>query len=148
MDSVRACPPKTVDKYLLVDAPRAVHASVSSHLSHPIQPFGRLVGREMFSHVFDNGRRFCWKNIHILMAKNDLPYSRVGFVMSKRNVRTSVMRHCIKRKVRALLRGSHECFSGVDIIIWVRSISKQNTRSSVRIQLATVFAELVEKKWS
>nr|MBC7244899.1 ribonuclease P protein component [Chloroflexota bacterium] len=80
----------------------------------------RLVHREQFQRVRHQGQSWSHPLLVLLAAKNDLPHSRFGFLVSKRMGR-AVVRNRIKRLMREAMRiRVGEIALGWDIVLIAR----------------------------
>lgn len=71
------------------------------------QTFGRerrLLTAKDFKQVFDNAKRFRSTNFQALVTQNSQPFSRIGFVIAKRNIAHAVSRNRVRRIVRETFR--------------------------------------------
>lgn len=57
-----------------------------------------------FQNVYKNAYRLRFKGLSLLVCKNELPYSRIGIVISKKQVPRAVDRNRIRRVVREYFR--------------------------------------------
>lgn len=78
----------------------------------------RLLIPSQFKAVFDGA---CFKASHryiLLLARpNQLPYARLGTVVSKKNTRLAVQRNRLKRQLREQFRLHQRELAGLDIVI-------------------------------
>jgi ribonuclease P protein component len=80
----------------------------------------RLKKTQDFSRGYRRGKSKADRNLVLYLLKNDLEESRLGISVSKK-VGNSVVRHCIKRRVREAVRLHEEQFpTGYDIIVIAR----------------------------
>lgn len=81
----------------------------------------RLAYRGQFQRVRSQGRSWSHPLLVLLAVENDLPYSRVGFLVSKR-IGKAVVRNRVKRLMREAMRlRLYEIASGWDIVLIARS---------------------------
>ncbi|HET9678482.1 MAG TPA: ribonuclease P protein component [Buchnera sp. (in: enterobacteria)] len=65
----------------------------------------RLLNRKDFNYVFLNPKRIAFKELVLLSRKNDtFQHSRIGIIISKKNIKKSNERNRIKRLVRETFR--------------------------------------------
>lgn len=80
----------------------------------------RLAQKGLFQRVRSQGRSWSHPLLVLLAAENDLPYSRFGFLVSKR-IGKAVVRNRVKRLMREAMRlRLHEVVSGWDIVLIAR----------------------------
>ncbi|MBC7262681.1 MAG: ribonuclease P protein component [Chloroflexi bacterium] len=81
----------------------------------------RLAHRGQFQRVRSQGRSWSHLLLVLLAAENGLPYSRFGFLVSKR-IGKAVVRNRVKRLMREAMRMRlHEVSSGWDIVLIART---------------------------
>ncbi|MBR9827069.1 MAG: ribonuclease P protein component [Oceanospirillales bacterium] len=74
-----------------------------------------------FKRVFDRAVvKVPEKHLLILARPNDLGHARIGFVMSKKNVRRAVQRNRIRRVIRESFRLHQHQLPALDMIILAR----------------------------
>ena len=79
-----------------------------------------LTGRD-FQYVFDNAQlKVPDQTILILARPNNLGHSRLGFVISKKNIRQAVKRNRVRRIIRESFRLHQHELPAVDIVILAR----------------------------
>jgi len=109
----------------------------------PDQRFGkhqRLLKASEFQNVFDNHSiKASCGNFLFLAAKNQQTFSRLGFIIAKKNIRTAVQRNRIKRLAREYFRTQGGSFPGYDIIMLARR--GLDTMSNKEIQ------SILEQQW-
>ena len=81
----------------------------------------RLLKPADFQRVFNHASfKASTRNLLLLAAPNKLPHPRIGFVLSKKQVRQAVQRNRIKRVVREHFRQHADEMPGIDIIVLAR----------------------------
>lgn len=90
----------------------------------------RLLNSREFQLVFRDNQARASDNKWVLLARqNDLPYARLGMAISKRVVKTAVMRNRIKRIVRESFRHFQHQLAGMDIVVMCRDgVCQANNR--------------------
>ncbi|SEG84546.1 ribonuclease P protein component [Marinobacterium lutimaris] len=79
-----------------------------------------LTGRD-FKRVFDNAAfKVSEQPLLILSSPNDLGHPRIGFVISKKNIRRAVKRNRVRRIIRESFRLHQHELPAVDIVILAR----------------------------
>ena len=82
----------------------------------------RLRKQKDFENVFDKGVYFSWKYLMLKAVENNLPFSRFGFVVSKKVSKKAVERNRAKRLMSESIRLSQgKIKSGFDIIFVSRA---------------------------
>jgi len=79
------------------------------------QKFGRsqrLKSRKLINHVFQVGKRiFSTPLVAVLTSvQDDIPTSKAGFTVSKRNFKKAVTRNLLKRQMREIYRTSQRFY--------------------------------------
>jgi ribonuclease P protein component len=78
----------------------------------------RLTKKKDFDRVFAEGGSSFNKLIGIKAAKNGLPHSRFGIIVSTKVSKKAVIRNTIKRRIREVIRGKlKQIKSGQDCVI-------------------------------
>ena len=81
----------------------------------------RLKKDRDFDNIFRRGVKINSQNFYLIFVKNNLDYSRFGFVVSKKVSNKAVVRNKIKRKLRALIRDRlGQIRKGIDVAIIVK----------------------------
>ena len=81
----------------------------------------RLSHTKSFAIVFKEGRYAASQELSFKWRKNNLPYSRVGFVVSKKNFTKAVDRNYAKRLLREAMKTKLFALrAGFDIIVLYR----------------------------
>lgn len=86
----------------------------------PFPKRNRLLTSRQYQSVFRNPRKFFSEFFLVLAVPNGLPYSRVGLVIKKKNVKHSVKRNTIKRVIRESFRTHSDIvLAGLDMVVIV-----------------------------
>jgi len=80
----------------------------------------RLVSKKDFDSVKKNSKKSQDKFFIINFKKNNLAFSRLGVIISKKSVPRAVDRNKLHRCVREWFRLNHSSFPGFDIVIIAR----------------------------
>ena len=86
----------------------------------PALEFGRelrLLAAKQFQQVFDQPTRASAPQLTLLARANDLGHPRIGFVISRKNIRRAHERNRIKRLAREHLRLHQHQLPAVDLIL-------------------------------
>jgi ribonuclease P protein component len=87
-------------------------------MGHGFAKNQRLLAAAEYKNVFDNPScRFSNKHLLLLARPNALTASRLGLVMSKKNVGCSVKRNRLKRLCREAFRLHSKDFATIDIVL-------------------------------
>lgn len=91
-------------------------------MSETLTPQERIRKKKEFTFLYDKGNRYRGRYFNLVYLANDLSYSRIAVVASKK-VGHAVVRNKIKRRFRALFRrNKHLLAKSTDLII----IAKKN----------------------
>ncbi len=100
-----------------------------------------LVSRD-FGRVFDKADYKAGSEALLLLARdNDLAQPRIGFVISKKNVRTAARRNALRRQLRESFRLQRMALPAIDIVVLTRRSPVQCDPRSLRSR----FDELLQK---
>jgi len=103
----------------------------------------RLLNAKDFSYVFDKTElRGTTSGLLILARGNNLQRSRLGFVISKKNVRFAVQRNRIKRVIRESFRCHRAVLPSVDYVILARPQAALMTHTEIRAAIDDVWLRL------
>jgi ribonuclease P protein component len=85
-------------------------------------PFkNRLVKRKDFEKIQKNGKFFSEANIAIKVCENDLPETRVGFVVGIKFAKRAVERNQMKRQLRDIFhKNLPRLERGLDVVVMIR----------------------------
>lgn len=97
----------------------------------------RLLTKACFQQVFQQGQKIAVSEFLFVVNKNSLSYSRLGLVVSKKNVATAVARNRIKRVIRENFRQLKECITaaGLDVVVVVRRNSAKLPNAQIKARL-------------
>lgn len=103
----------------------------------------RLATPAAFKRVFDSPEcRVSSGELVLLARSNQLPYPRLGLVISKKSCRLATQRNRVKRLLREMFRHRQHELGGIDIVILSRSglasrenaaITEQSNRLCTRL---------------
>jgi len=86
-------------------------------MKETLRPHERFRKRKDFLHIYRRGSRYRGKGFTLVYLSNDLNYSRMAVVASKK-VGNAVVRNRIKRRFRALFRTNKSLLQGsFDLVI-------------------------------
>ncbi len=95
-----------------------------------------------FSYVYKNGEKWVGEYMVLLFVRNNLPYSRIGIVVSKK-VGRAVVRNKVKRRLREIVRLNKELIpKGLDIVIIAKTKARSVTFWDLREDLLRGFSEI------
>ncbi|MEL0082635.1 MAG: ribonuclease P protein component [Gammaproteobacteria bacterium] len=80
----------------------------------------RLLDRQAFDRVFADPVRLTIPPFTLLFRENQMGHPRLGMVIAKKNLRLSVRRNAVRRKVRETFRLSKGRLPGVDLVLIAR----------------------------
>ncbi len=89
------------------------------------------------SFEFDAIRKaFCIKNkwMSLYIKTNDLGFSRLGIIVSKRVINKSVHRNAAKRMIREAFRLSNLTNKAVDLVVFIRQNGQSKTISCLALK--------------
>ncbi len=96
----------------------------------------RLLKKGDFQKVYRQGKIFFSPNISLGYSSNSLPFTRIGFVVSKKCFKKAADRNRIKRLMREIIRLSlPQIIIGVDIIFSYRGknlLNYQKTAEQIK----------------
>ena len=84
----------------------------------------RIRSSDEFDVIFKCGKRFHNRCFTLIVVSTECDYPRLGIVISKKNCQLAVNRNRIKRKVREHFRLNQAILSGKDIVVLLRSSTK------------------------
>ncbi len=104
--------------------------------------YERLKKPREFSNVYKNGEKWVGEYVVLLYVKNNLPYSRIGIVVSKK-VGRAVVRNKIKRRLREIVRLNKEMIpEGLDIVIIAKTRARDTDFWGLKEDLLKGFLEI------
>jgi ribonuclease P protein component len=86
-------------------------------MNETLSPQERIRNKKEFSHLYQNGNRYRGKYLNLIYISNDLSFSRMAVVISKK-VANAVKRNKIRRQMKTLFRRNKDLLQGsFDILI-------------------------------
>ncbi|NNE37715.1 MAG: ribonuclease P protein component [Gammaproteobacteria bacterium] len=101
------------------------------------QKHNRLKTPTEFRSVFNTGKRSIDSQFVVLVKQNNLGYSRLGLVISKKKLTRAVQRNLLKRLVRESFRGNAIIKRGYDIVVLPQKSVSINQKSILRDSLSS-----------
>ena len=106
----------------------------------------RLLCPRDFSRVFDKADYKAGNEAILLLAKdNDLGLARIGFVISKKNVRSAVKRNALRRQLREAFRLRHPLLPAFDLVILTRKNPVACNPKALRPRFEDLLERLVQQ---
>ena len=105
----------------------------------------RLTSPAEFKQVFAHPCKVGDNYLSLLCQKNNLPLSRLGLAIAKRNIKTAVARNRIKRMSRETFRQHQAVLAGLDIVVLARTSAAQLTNQELRRALEGLWLGLIKK---
>lgn len=106
----------------------------------------RLLTAGDFRSVFDKAEiKISNKHFLLLARRNNLSTARIGFVLSKKNVKLAVDRNRIKRLTRESFRLKHQNIPSVDIVFLGRRGLVELDNSTFTYQFEGSIKKLISK---
>ncbi len=105
-------------------------------------PIKRIREKRDFQRVFRQGKRLYSPFYILYYQTNHLPYSRLGVITSKRNIRTAVRRNVAKRVAREAFRTRQDWVKGKDIVIVAQKRANLATKSELHQCLEKLLKKL------
>lgn len=138
MDFASVCQHVQDDWSLREEEPKDV--SVFQHKVFSFKKTRRLLKKVEFDHVFKNAKKVTTEKLITLHCQNNLGYARVGFAVSKKNVKTASMRNHLKRLCRESFRKQH--LPGVDVVILAKKGFMKAHYQNIENELRCVWKKL------
>lgn len=91
----------------------------------------RLLNAEDFRRVFSLGKRKYLKGITVLACSNTQELPRLGFAVSKKQVKRAVQRNKIKRIAKEAFRNQQTQLAGVDYIVLVNKTCLNHNKTEL-----------------
>lgn len=98
----------------------------------------RLHTQAEFDYVFSNAKSLKKNGFSVLWRKNNHIQSRLGVIISKRQIKTAVQRNQTRRIIRESFRHHQAQLSGYDIIV----ITKQQVSDQTKAEQRSVLEQL------
>lgn len=106
----------------------------------------RLLTGGDFKQVFSQASiKVSDKHLLILACPNELDHSRIGFVISKKNIRLAVNRNRVRRIIRESFRLNQHDLPNVDIVILARKGLGDIENPDVHTLIKRSWSRLVKK---
>ena len=106
----------------------------------------RLLTGKDFQCVFDDVQlKVPDQTILILARPNNLGYSRLGFVISKKNIRKAVKRNRVRRIIRESFRQNQHNLPAVDMIILPRKGLDELENAQLHSLIAKCWSRVIKK---
>ncbi|WP_367674873.1 ribonuclease P protein component [Buchnera aphidicola] len=99
----------------------------------------RLVKRKEFNYVFLSPKKIFCRELVFFFRKSHISHSRIGIIISKKNIKKSNERNRIKRLVRETFRISQNRLIPMDYIVIVKKESMNLNNSKLM--------ELLKQLW-
>lgn len=104
--------------------PLSVQPERSRKKRFSFSPEERIRKRTDYQRIQRIGKKIISEHLIFFVAKNDLYFSRIGLIVSKK-VGNAVNRNRVKRILREIFRQHKEFFSqGIDVLVFVRPSAK------------------------
>ena len=101
-------------------------------MNESFRPHERIRKRKDFSYIYRKGSRYRGKYFILICLSNELRYSRMAVVASKKTG-NAVVRNRIKRRIRALFRThKHLLTVSLDMVFIVRREIRNAARKEIR----------------
>ena len=81
----------------------------------------------------------------MLARNNSLDYARLGLVTSKKKAKRAVDRNLVKRLARETFRLHQHQLGGLDVLVLLCSLPKEDDRIQLRAQLEALWVKLLAK---
>jgi len=94
----------------------------------------RLKKKKDFENVFNNGTSIKGESIYLKFLKTKEPFTRIGFIVSKKVSAKAAERNKIKRWLRESVKGFLK-FEGLDIVIISSPRIKKKTLEEIKIDI-------------
>jgi len=106
----------------------------------------RLLTAGDFRSVFDKAEiKISNRNFLLLARRNNLQTARIGFVLSKKNIKLAVDRNRIKRLTRESFRLQHKSIPSVDIVFLGRKGIVELDNATFKYQFEGAIKKLISK---
>jgi len=106
----------------------------------------RLLSAKDYSLVFDKPDLKVSNRFLLVLAKySDLPNSRLGLVVAKKNIATAVQRNRVKRILRESFRVRCRDFDTIDIVVLVRRGLDQLENQEIHQNINSLLNKIADK---
>ncbi|WP_222987519.1 ribonuclease P protein component [Psittacicella hinzii] len=103
----------------------------------------KLLQAQEFTNVFENKVwRYNSQICSFLIVKNDLNNPRIGFIISKKNIKQANKRNRIKRLLREYIRLNQHTLPNADLILIAKPLMAKSTNSEINQEITTFFQKL------
>ncbi|HON55599.1 MAG TPA: ribonuclease P protein component [bacterium] len=103
--------------------------------------YHRLHKKKEIKNVFDSGKSIANKNFVIYFKENNLWYSRICIIISKKTIKKSARRNYIRRVIREYFRlNRHRLIAAFDLIFILRKDFELEKYSDIENSLNRLFA--------
>ncbi len=109
-------------------------------------PDKRIRDKRGFQQVFKQGKRLYTPFYILYYRSNELSYSRMGVITSKRNIRAAVRRNKAKRVAREVFRLQQDRMIAKDIVLVAQKRASQAAKSELRQCLENLFTKLQDER--
>lgn len=107
-----------------------------------LQKRNRLASERDFNRIFKKGKTTNGNALSVRAVRNNLPESRVAFVVSTKVSKRAVIRNKLKRRLREIVRKqATELLPGLDIVV----MTKVQTLALSSAELQQSMVELLKK---
>lgn len=104
----------------------------------------RLLKSSEFKRVFDRPYlRFSERHFTVLAIKNEFSFSRLGLVVSKKNIRLAAQRNRMKRAIRESFRT--QAIQGMDTVVLVKRNAEKCPNADIFHQIQKIWQKLSVK---
>lgn len=128
-------------KPLMLDVEKAVKNSVPEHYNFSFSKALKL-DSPSFSQVFNDGKSFRYPGIIIIFRRNTLSFSRIGIIISKKNVRKANQRNKLKRIVRESFRLNKQSLGEWDVVVLAKKDILKYSIADIRLGLEKAWGRL------
>lgn len=102
----------------------------------------KLIKTDEFSSVFSFRKRLTASYIVLHYQPNQLGYARLGLVVAKKVVRSSVQRNYMRRVLRELFRINKDTLGGVDLLIRPQKLFRHQDFALIKLEFNTLIHKL------
>ncbi|WFE69631.1 ribonuclease P protein component [Thiomicrospira sp. R3] len=110
-------------------------------LRHDFPKSSRLLTPKQFQFVFAQAEKFANRHWTLIVRANDLPFSRLGLAVAKKQLSRAVWRNRVKRIAREGFRQHKDVLCGYDIVV----LGRRGMQDIDNLTLANSFFHLVQK---
>lgn len=112
-------------------------------MSYSLPRTFKLKTDSQFNLVFTKGKKIKSDFCAIFFYPNNLPYSRIGIVVAKKNINKAAKRNSIKRVIKESFRYRRHDITGIDIIINIYRSANNLTKKQLRACLEEQLQKLI-----